>query len=68
MSLNDNRGTPFSENIRELWKAIKTGGRVGHELKNVAVELIREHPAKTALLILLETFLLIMCGVTGVFL
>lgn len=65
---NDQRGTPFRQNIADLWNAIKRGGRVGHELKNVVVEWIRENPAKTALIIIILAFLLGMCGWSGVFL
>lgn len=65
---NDQRGTPFRQNIADLWKAIKTRGRVGHELKNVAVELVREHPAKTVLVILVLVFIIAEWGWSGSFL
>ena len=39
MSKHDQRCTPFSENISELWNSIKL---VGHEVKNVVVELVRK--------------------------
>jgi len=51
MRSNDQRNTPFRDNIRDLWDAIlgkpRTDGRiwllaVGHELKNVFVELSRD--------------------------
>lgn len=51
MRQRDQRGTPFRQNMRDLWHAIigkpRTDGRnwfraIGHELKNVFVELIRK--------------------------
>ena len=51
MRANDQRNTPFRENIRDLWDAIlgkpREDGRlwlfaVGHELTNVFVELWRD--------------------------
>jgi len=51
MRAHDQQNTPFKKNIRDLWHAIigkpRTDGRpwlfaVGHELKNVFVELGRD--------------------------
>ena len=51
MRKHDQQNTPFRSNIRDLWNAIRgkprTDGRnwlfaVGHELKNVIVELGRD--------------------------
>lgn len=43
MSKHDNRCTPFKQNVADLWTAIKDfpQGRIGHEAKNVVVELWR---------------------------
>ena len=51
MRAHDQQNTPFKDNIRDLWNAIRgkprTDGRnwvraFGHELKNVIVELGRD--------------------------
>jgi len=51
MRANDQRNTPFRDNVRDLWNAIagkpRADGRtwlfaVGHEFKNVLVELYRD--------------------------
>ncbi len=68
MSTNDNRGTPFSENIRELWRAITSRGRIGHELKNVVIEWIRSNPAKSALIIVVLVLVIAEWGWSGSFL
>ena len=68
MNRNDQRGTTFRQNIADLWQAIRTGGRVGHELKNVAVEAIREHPATTALLVLVLVVIIAEWWLSGSFL
>lgn len=50
MRSHDQQGTPFKQNMKDLWNAIRgkprTDGRgwfmaVGHEFKNVIVELVR---------------------------
>ena len=59
MSKNDNRGTSFKENWAAFKVAWLTGDRPGHELKNIAVEWIRENPATTMWICLALLLLLI---------
>ena len=77
MRQHDQQGTPFKQNISELWDAIRgrprSDGRgwfngVTHEGLNVLVELTRAHPKAVALLTLALTTILIEWALTGSFL
>ncbi len=48
MSQHDQQCTPFRQNLDDLWHAIKAfpKGRIGHEAKNVLVELWRQATGK----------------------
>lgn len=66
----DQRGTPFSENVRELWRAIKKQprqdgrgwiGAVFHELTNVGNEAVRRYSKAFMFLLLFLLVALIDC-------
>ena len=77
MRKHDQQGTPFSQNIRDLWCAIlgkpRTDDRtwlfaVGHEFKNVLVELVRANPEYVLLILLILCIVLTEHAFTGTFL
>lgn len=61
---NDQRGTSFKQNMLDLWKAIKARSRIGHEIKNVIRELIREYSGTASVIILALIVLLLLCQCT----